>query len=56
MLSIEFFRRLLALAQRLLRRYRTRKQLLTLCEHELKDIGISRSDALLEATKPFWRA
>jgi len=29
--------------------------LLSLGEHELKDIGISRAQALFEAEKPFWR-
>ena len=55
MLSIELFNRLLTLLKRLLRRYRTRKQLLELSDSALKDIGISRSDALTEAAKPFWR-
>lgn len=33
----------------------TRKQLARLSNHELHDIGISRADAMAEATKPFWR-
>ncbi|WP_370583999.1 DUF1127 domain-containing protein [Motiliproteus sp. SC1-56] len=47
-----------SLRQRLRRWYqnwRTRKQLLGLTPHELKDIGISRGEALEEASKPFWR-
>lgn len=36
--------------------WRTRKQLLALGAHELKDIGLSRSEALEEASKPFWRS
>jgi uncharacterized protein YjiS (DUF1127 family) len=30
-------------------------QLLTLDDHELKDIGLSRGQALFEHDKPFWR-
>lgn len=36
------------------RNYRTRRQLLSLDAQALKDIGISRSEALKEAGKPFW--
>ncbi len=36
------------------RRYRTRKELLEMEDYMLKDIGISRSDALREGNKPFW--
>ena len=36
-------------------RARQRRALLTLSEHMLRDIGISRADALGEAAKPFWR-
>lgn len=32
-----------------------RRKLLTLSEHLLKDIGINRAQAELEAAKPFWR-
>lgn len=35
-------------------RRRQRRALLELSEHMLKDIGISRVDALREAGKPFW--
>ncbi len=55
MLSIELIRRLFALLQRLLRRYRTRQQLKQLEAHQLEDIGISSHDARIEAAKPFWR-
>ncbi|TDJ65153.1 MAG: DUF1127 domain-containing protein [Proteobacteria bacterium] len=34
---------------------RQRRDLLTLDDCILKDIGISRADAELEANKPFWR-
>lgn len=36
-------------------RSRTRAQLARLDDRMLKDIGLSRSDAGLEARKPFWR-
>lgn len=36
-------------------RLRTRRQLLELTHGELSDIGLSRSDALAEGLKPFWR-
>lgn len=36
-------------------RYRTRRQLLALEEHILKDIGVSRAAALQEGNKPFWQ-
>lgn len=37
------------------RRVRTRKQLLELSDEQLRDIGISRDQARLEAMRPFWR-
>ncbi|MFQ5545364.1 MAG: DUF1127 domain-containing protein [Acidiferrobacterales bacterium] len=36
-------------------RARQRRVLLTLEDYRLKDIGVSRADAELEANKPFWR-
>lgn len=36
------------------RRY-SRRQLLFLNDHQLKDIGLSRADAKQEGTKPFWK-
>jgi len=36
-------------------RWRQRQALLSLDDHLLKDIGISRAEAELEADKPFWR-
>jgi len=33
----------------------TRKQLLHLDEHELRDIGMTREDAITEGRKAFWR-
>ena len=35
---------------------RQRRALLALDERMLKDIGISRADALQEGRKPFWRS
>jgi uncharacterized protein YjiS (DUF1127 family) len=37
-------------------RARQRRQLLEVSDHMLRDIGISRADAIGEAEKPFWRA
>nr|WP_298378976.1 DUF1127 domain-containing protein [uncultured Halomonas sp.] len=36
------------------RRY-SRRQLLELDLHQLKDIGLSRADAVREGRKPFWK-
>jgi uncharacterized protein YjiS (DUF1127 family) len=36
-------------------RARQRRQLESLSNHMLRDIGLSRSDVMAEATKPFWR-
>ena len=41
--------------QQFWRRLRTRKQLLELSDQQLRDIGISREQARLEAMRPFWR-
>lgn len=41
--------------QQFWRRLRTRKQLLELSDEQLRDIGISREQARLEAMRPFWR-
>ena len=38
------------------RRASSRRRLASLPEAALKDIGISRYDALAESRKPFWRA
>jgi uncharacterized protein YjiS (DUF1127 family) len=37
-------------------RVRQRRELLRFDDHMLRDIGLSRADALAEADKPFWRA
>ncbi|MBI2253109.1 MAG: DUF1127 domain-containing protein [Proteobacteria bacterium] len=36
-------------------RSRQRRALATLSDHQLHDIGLSRSDVANEAAKPFWR-
>jgi len=41
--------------QQFWRRVRTRKQLLELSDAQLRDIGVSREQAKLEAMRPFWR-
>ncbi|AGI26673.1 DUF1127 domain-containing protein [Pseudomonas sp. MT3] len=41
--------------QQFWRRVRTRKQLLELSDEQLRDIGVSREQARLEAMRPFWR-
>lgn len=46
---------MLALATAWHARARQRRQLAGLTLSELKDIGISRADALNEAEKPFWQ-
>jgi uncharacterized protein YjiS (DUF1127 family) len=43
------------LLERWVERRRQRRALLELGDALLKDIGISRADALREASKPFWR-
>jgi uncharacterized protein YjiS (DUF1127 family) len=37
-------------------RHRAREELTHWTERDLHDIGISRSDVMREAEKPFWRA
>jgi uncharacterized protein YjiS (DUF1127 family) len=39
-----------------LHRIESRRDLAALTDRELRDIGITRVDALGEAEKPFWRA
>ncbi|QXI28404.1 DUF1127 domain-containing protein [Pseudomonas vanderleydeniana] len=36
-------------------RLRTRRMLLELTPDELRDVGLTRSEALAEGLKPFWR-
>jgi len=37
-------------------RWKTRRALLELTADQLKDIGLSRADAIEEGLKPFWRS
>jgi uncharacterized protein YjiS (DUF1127 family) len=38
------------------RRARQRRDLAVLSDHNLRDIGLTRSDVSAEISKPFWRA
>jgi uncharacterized protein YjiS (DUF1127 family) len=38
------------------RRYQTRRELSQWTDRDLRDVGISWSDIIHEAEKPFWRA
>ena len=46
----------LALSRTWYERARQRRQLASPDRGQLKDVGISHSDALMEAAKPFWKA
>ncbi|MFG3452094.1 MULTISPECIES: DUF1127 domain-containing protein [Pseudomonadaceae] len=48
-------RRIIRLLRLWQQRVRTRHQLAGLDDHQLADIGISRSERLAELEKPFWR-
>jgi uncharacterized protein YjiS (DUF1127 family) len=48
--------RLVLIGELWLERGRQRRMLGQLNDHLLKDIGVSRSEAMHEAGKPFWRA
>lgn len=56
MVMIELLCRLRAGLRTLLLRWRGRRELAQLDERLLRDVGISREQALREAEKPFWRA
>lgn len=49
-------RRLIDLLCTWQRRSIDRKRMLTISDHILADIGISRIDLMREAAKPFWKA
>jgi uncharacterized protein YjiS (DUF1127 family) len=36
-------------------RARQRRQLLSLNDHMLRDLGLTRADVMAESSKPFWR-
>lgn len=55
MTIIALLQRALSALRLLHQRQHTRRQLLDLDLHTLRDIGISREQALHEACKPFWR-
>jgi uncharacterized protein YjiS (DUF1127 family) len=48
-------RGLLALLKTWRRRAYERQELMTMSDISLRDIGITRCDAMNEASKPFWR-
>jgi uncharacterized protein YjiS (DUF1127 family) len=48
-------RGLLALLRTWRRRAYERQELMTMSDMSLRDIGITRCDAMNEASKPFWR-
>jgi uncharacterized protein YjiS (DUF1127 family) len=50
-----YLRRALALLDIWRRRLRDRRELALLDDRSLRDIGLTRYDALREARKPFWR-
>lgn len=45
----------LAMLGRWRRNHRSRRELLSMNDAMLKDIGVSRADAFGESEKPFWR-
>jgi uncharacterized protein YjiS (DUF1127 family) len=49
-------RGLIALLKTWRRRAEERQTLVTMSDIMLRDIGITRCDAMTEASKPFWRA
>lgn len=54
-IEIRPFGRLLALAGIWLQRRRTRLALAELDDRLLRDVGLSRSDAIAESAMPFWQ-
>lgn len=36
-------------------KYRTRRQLASLTDKQLNDVGITRKQAVIESRKPFWK-
>lgn len=54
--KIHRLHRFLLLVQAWIEVSRSRRQLLELDETQLKDIGVTRTQANVEGNKPFWRA
>jgi uncharacterized protein YjiS (DUF1127 family) len=48
-------RRFIKLIGKWRRRARSRRELMTRTDRELRDLGITHHDAAHEAAKPFWR-
>lgn len=53
--ALQLARGMVTLFDAWLERRRQRRALLELSDHMLKDIGVSRSDAVQEGMKPFWQ-
>ncbi|MEM7209360.1 MAG: DUF1127 domain-containing protein [Pseudomonadota bacterium] len=56
MKSLEFFNRCLNKIAFLYLRQKSRRQLLSMESHTLRDIGVSYEDAMHEGSLPFWKA
>ena len=54
--SRSYGHRLIALIGTWRRRLRDRRELASMSDMSLRDLGLTRSDALHEIRKPFWRA
>ncbi len=54
MLALDLVRRLYQRLQQLRQRQKSRRALLKLDAHMLKDLGLSRADAEREGSKMFW--
>lgn len=55
LISVAWWQRVSTLIQLWINRHQQRKALQQLDERTLKDIGVSRVDALRESYKPFWK-
>ena len=54
--SRSYGHRLIALIGTWRRRLRERRELASMSDMSLRDLGLTRSEALYEIRKPFWRA
>ncbi len=52
--AVQPFLRVVAMIEMAVERRRSRLALLEMSDAQLKDIGISRSEAYREANRPFW--